>query len=99
MPSQKDFLLAQIGHMEGRVVTPELARQCRNLANSPVDSEAALVMQQIQPQLLIMFLRDLGGTKKYTIEDIDDYPAEFNLIFKQIRYKGKPALEFKLKEK
>lgn len=99
MPTQQDTLLAQIGHMEGRTITRQLAQQCRQLSNAPVMTEVQVVIEQIKSQLLIMFLRDLGGTKKYTIEDIDECPSDYNFMLRQIKYHGKQALEFTLKEK
>jgi len=99
MSNQKDLLLQHIGQLEGKVVTPELARQCRGLAGVPTDNEAQRVIKMMQGQLLILMLRDLGGKKVYTIDAIDDEPTEFNLTFRQCMYHGKKALEFQLVKK
>lgn len=97
--NQKDFLLQHIGQLEGKVITPELARQCRGLAGEAVSDPHAMVMEAMKSQLLILMLRDLGGRKTYTIAAIDDETSEFNLVLRKRKYHGQDSFEFKLVKK
>lgn len=93
----KDALLAQIGHMEGKVVTRDLARACREHVGDV--GEGVPTLELIKGSLLIMFLKQLGGRMTYTVEQIDNEPADFYLTIESLNYHGKPALRFALKEK
>jgi hypothetical protein len=99
--NQIDALLAQVGHYGGKVLPEFIARQARGLAghSETLKSREALALESMKPQIMMMFLEDLGGMKKYTIEDIDDRPSGQILTVKSVTYRGKPALEFKLVNK
>lgn len=93
----KDALLLQIGNMEGKVITRDLARACREHVGKVGDGDPRLEL--IKGSLLIMFLKRLGGDIKLTVESIDSEPSDYLLKIGQVQYKGEPSLRFWIEEK
>lgn len=98
MPSQKDTLLQHIGAMEGKTITSALARQCRDLAGTAVDTEANRTIQMLAQQAMILMVRNLGKEVTYSVDQIDDEPRSYNLVLEQVVVGPRkvPGFKFKL---
>lgn len=94
--SQVRALLQLIANHEGKVVTRQLAANCRQMIGVEVTTPE---IEMIKNSLLILFLEQLGGEVTYTIDKIDDDPEGKILTLEQTKYHGKPALKFKVRNR
>lgn len=96
----RERLLEMVGKMEGEVVSKHMAKTARDLVGyrpSPIHANAIELMKN---QLLILMLRDLGGSKQYTIESIDNETHDCVLSFQKVTLlNGKDAFSFELERK
>ena len=88
--------LQMIGKMSGETITPQMAMLARDLSGFPMTPAEQAPIELMKGQLLILFLRDLGGEKTYSVREVDDDTREYLLCMEQ---KPGPSFRFYLRKK
>lgn len=90
--SDKDTLLRKIASLEGQPVPKWLAQACGDIAGYEEHPDSNL-SELIKGQLMILMLKDIGGEKTFSVNDIDNGTREFLVAMKGDQVKREITLK------